>query len=280
MPKINKYQKIVLLVYGIAFIYFSVLHVPFKIKRGSELVYDTLFSDRANVDFSRLCLVMIISTLISGIFFLVFRNLQWTFKLKSIPKPKPVFYILLSIIVIAFSAFLLIQKYSDNFSWNKSVRSVDSTSVATKSDTMIQASLPILDTATKMDIPPFLKNKYLYNGKTFDFADVLDAAKQSNLDVDSYIEKAGIVVFDEEGFPIPKTILKKYKTPNGTIVDESVLRQKYGSRFNELVNNGTLTIYHETRQVKNVKMIFPDGSIGDISVDDTLNAIKAGARRY
>jgi hypothetical protein len=32
----------------------------------------------------------------------------------------------------------------------------------------------------------------------------------------------------------------KYKTPNGSIVDESVLKKKYGDRFDDLVNDGSL----------------------------------------
>ncbi len=38
---------------------------------------------------------------------------------------------------------------------------------------------------------------------------------------------------------------KKYKTPNGKIVPESALRSQYGSRFDSLVSNGTLTEYSE-----------------------------------
>lgn len=40
--------------------------------------------------------------------------------------------------------------------------------------------------------------------------------------------------------------MKKYKTPNGSIVDESVLRQKYGARFDSLVGNGTFTLHTES----------------------------------
>ena len=36
--------------------------------------------------------------------------------------------------------------------------------------------------------------------------------------------------------------MASYKTPNGTIVEESILREKYGSRFDELVSNGTFTL--------------------------------------
>src|SRR5450755_518543 len=76
--------------------------------------------------------------------------------------------------------------------------------------------------------------KFLYDGRIFDFSEVFDAAKQSNLDVDAYIKKAGIIVVDEKGLPIPPAVLKKYKTPNGKIVDGSVLLQKYGNRFYKL----------------------------------------------
>jgi len=277
--KVNKYQRIILMTYGIAFIYLSIIHVPFKIKRDSEIVYDTLFSNRANVDFSRLSLVIIITTLISGLLFLVVRNLRVTFKLKPIPKLKPTFYILVGITIIAVSAFLLIQKYGSSFSLNKTAKKIDSTSVTAKSDNKIQTSLPILDTISQIDIPPFLKNKYLYNGKIFDFADIQDAAKQSHLDVEAYIKKAGIVVIDEEGLPISRAILKKYKTPNGKIVDESVLRKKYGNRFDELVSNGTFTV-HEFGQVKKVKMIFPDGTIKDIEEADIAVAKSLGGKIY
>jgi len=39
--------------------------------------------------------------------------------------------------------------------------------------------------------------------------------------------------------------MANYKTPNGTIVEESILRERYGSRFDELVSNGTFTLEEE-----------------------------------
>ena len=39
--------------------------------------------------------------------------------------------------------------------------------------------------------------------------------------------------------------MANYKTPNGKIVEESILRKKYGSRFDELVSNGTFTLEEE-----------------------------------
>ncbi len=244
--KVNKYQKIILLLYGAAFIYFSIIHVPFKINRGNEIVYDTLFSNRANVDFGRLSLVIIISTLISGILSSVVRNLRVTFKLKLRPELKRAFYILVGIAIISVSAFLLIQKYGISFNLKKTANKIDSTSVIVNAAKKIQTSLPIFDRTSQNNLPPFLKNKYLYDGKIFDFSQVFQAAKQSRLEIDTYIKKAGVIVVDEEGLPIPTALLKQYKTPNGKVVDGTVLLQKYGSRFYKLVEDSTFKVVDET----------------------------------
>ncbi len=50
--------------------------------------------------------------------------------------------------------------------------------------------------------------------------------------------------------------MASYKTPNGTIVEESILREKYGSRFDELVSNGTFTL-EEEEIVKKKDLDFP-----------------------
>ena len=50
--------------------------------------------------------------------------------------------------------------------------------------------------------------------------------------------------------------MASYKTPNGTIVEESILREKYGSRFDELVSNGTFTLEEED-VVKKKDLDFP-----------------------
>jgi hypothetical protein len=279
--KLNKYQKILLLLYSLTFIYFSIIHVPFKIRHDSEIIYDNLFSNKANIDFTRLFLVIIITTLISGMLFYIVRNLRLTFKIKPRPKIKRAFYILIGIVIVAVSAFLLIQKYGNSSNLNKTAKKIDSTAVAMKPDQKIQTSLPIFDTTSEISIsiPPFLKNKYLYKRKIFDFSDVFDAAKQSNLEVDDYIKKAGITVVDEKGLSMLPDLLKKYKTPNGKVVEGSVLLQKYGDRFYKLLGDSTFKVYDESEQVKTVKMIFPDGSIAEVPVDAVDGAIKAGAKR-
>ena len=50
--------------------------------------------------------------------------------------------------------------------------------------------------------------------------------------------------------------MASYKTPNGTIVEESILREKYGSRFDELVSDGTFTL-EEEEVVKKKDSDFP-----------------------
>ena len=50
--------------------------------------------------------------------------------------------------------------------------------------------------------------------------------------------------------------MASYKTPNGTIVEESILREKYGSRFDELISNGTFTL-EEEKVVKKKDLDFP-----------------------
>ncbi len=42
-----------------------------------------------------------------------------------------------------------------------------------------------------------MKKKYLYNGTLIEESDVMEAAKQSNVDVDTYIKKAGISAIDD-----------------------------------------------------------------------------------
>src|SRR6185312_11796313 len=112
--KLNKYQKILLLLYSLTFIYFSIIHVPFKIRHDSEIIYDNLFSNKANIAFSRLFLVITITTLISGMLFLVVRNLRLTFKIKPKLKIRRAFYILIGIVIVAVSVFLLIQEYGNS----------------------------------------------------------------------------------------------------------------------------------------------------------------------
>jgi hypothetical protein len=85
--KINIFQKILLAIYGIVFVYFSIIHVPFKTADRFEIDYDTLFSDRSNLDVSRLVLIILVISVLTAVLFLLIRNLKFTRKTR-VPKEK------------------------------------------------------------------------------------------------------------------------------------------------------------------------------------------------
>jgi len=59
--------------------------------------------------------------------------------------------------------------------------------------------------------------------------------------------------------------MDKYLTPNGSLVEESVLRSKYGGRFDELVSNGTLTL-QVSEEISASQYVTPNGSVLDEGV--------------
>ena len=54
--------------------------------------------------------------------------------------------------------------------------------------------------------------------------------------------------------------MDKYLTPSGTLVEGSVLRSKYGDRFDELVSNGTLKL-QPSEELQEEKYVTPNGSV-------------------
>ena len=74
-------------IYGIVFIYFSIIHVPFKTEDRFEIDYDTLFSNRSKLDVSRLILIMLLISIIAAVILFLFWNLKFTQKTK-VPKEK------------------------------------------------------------------------------------------------------------------------------------------------------------------------------------------------
>lgn len=107
--KINLLQKIVLGLYIIVFVYFTILHVPFEGGYGT-VKYDTLFSNNSNLDIERLVLIIIIISLLSTALFLFFRNTNFAFSVKPIKnKLRPIIYISLILLLLA-SIFIFIKK--------------------------------------------------------------------------------------------------------------------------------------------------------------------------
>ena len=129
--KINIYQKIILALYGILFIYFSIIHVPFKLKYSNEIEYDSLFSSKSNLDISRLVLVIIIMTVLATILFLLFRNLFFTPKLKTQSKKifRSLMYILIGVIILWSAIFLINNNRTKNKSSSEIIKRVDSAAI-------------------------------------------------------------------------------------------------------------------------------------------------------
>lgn len=128
--KFNLYQKIILVLYSLFFIYFSIIHVPFKIDDGSEIKYDTLLSNSSNLDVSRLVLIIVILSILTAILFLLFRNINYSINFKQLPKRtiKTIFFIAIGLAII-LAVIFGISKYQSNKKDIVILPTVDSTSV-------------------------------------------------------------------------------------------------------------------------------------------------------
>jgi hypothetical protein len=156
--KLNKYQKIVLLLYGVAFIYFSVLHVPFKINHAKEIAYDTLFSKQANLDVSRLVLILLIITVFSIVLFLLAANLRLS--IKPIKVIKRFSYISLGIIFISLSLFIFLKYCRPKRSLVKAkMEQSDSTTILSPGQ-YDEYGILIKPKAGSTTIPDFVKKNY------------------------------------------------------------------------------------------------------------------------
>jgi|GEM_PF-6735329 len=138
--KFNIYQKILLLIYGCLFVYFSIIHVPFKTNYRNEIKYDTLFSNSSNLDVSRLVLIIVILSILAVVLFLLFRNITYSYKFKQIRKRK-IFYSAIGVLTIFLAVFIIIL-YQNKNKINEAIPSTtigtaDSTSVSTDSTSVI-----------------------------------------------------------------------------------------------------------------------------------------------
>lgn len=147
--KLNVYQKIVLLLYGCLFVYFTILHVPFKANYRGQIKYDTLFSNSSNLETGRLILIIVILTILTVVFLLLLRNLKYSFRRISQKVKKIIAYSLLGVVIL-FIVIFAIATYNINKNTGAlpvvNTQTVDSTAV-------------IADTTTSSNIPPFLQKK-------------------------------------------------------------------------------------------------------------------------
>ena len=125
--KINKYQKILLAIYAGLFFYFSIIHVPFKINYTNEIEYDTLFSNKSNLDVPRLVLIILIISILIGSVFLLLRNANFKLNFKLSQQVRKSFlFVAISILIIVIF-FLSINKYFSNKKANVFNKISDST---------------------------------------------------------------------------------------------------------------------------------------------------------
>lgn len=147
--KLNIFQKIILFLYGCLFVYFSTIHVPFETSRHNEIKYDTLFSNSSNLEFSRLVLIIVILTILTAVLFLLLRNVNYSYKAKSLSKKRIKIFNSFIGIVLLIVAIFSINKFQTKKEKLKIIseepfQSVDSTVIA-------------VDTANSIEIPPFVK---------------------------------------------------------------------------------------------------------------------------
>jgi multisubunit Na+/H+ antiporter MnhB subunit len=101
--KLNKYQKALLTIYGLAFAYFTIIRLPFKSRYNSKIEYDTLFSNKSNLDTGRLFLTFAVITVISAIIFLLLRNLNLKFHIFPKKTLRTTIYVVLGALVLTLT---------------------------------------------------------------------------------------------------------------------------------------------------------------------------------
>jgi hypothetical protein len=141
----NKIQKLLLGIYSLAFIYFAILHVPFKsIGDRDRVTYDTIFSSNSNLLFNRMILVLVVISILAVALFFLAKNVKFG---TSTPSSKVNrWFLLIPIVALAVCAtmFLLPKGY-----WSKnnpaqmaadSTRVADSTMAAFAADSAAKAA--------------------------------------------------------------------------------------------------------------------------------------------
>lgn len=116
MSKLNIYNKLILILYGICFIYLALIHVPFKLKDNAQIVYDYLFSDRANIDLSRLLINLIVCTIIFSLLFVLAYSFRLKIAIRGIEKRRLLKRVLLvvGVIGVALSAIIFYKSSSSH----------------------------------------------------------------------------------------------------------------------------------------------------------------------
>lgn len=100
--RLNIFQKVIVIIYSTLFLYFCLFHVPFKTSEPSSIIYDTLFSNKAEIHISRLIIILFIITIISTGLFLLTKNLKYVFRLPTHREKKVITYLILVLSTLVF----------------------------------------------------------------------------------------------------------------------------------------------------------------------------------
>ncbi len=147
--KLNIFQKILFVVYGCLFVYFAIIHVPFKTSSKKEIKYDTLFSNSSNLDVSRLVLIIVILSILTAVLFFLFSIINFSYKNEPLSKRtiKISIYSFIGVALLFVAIFSIMnlqtKKEKLKIISEEPFQAVDSTAVA-------------VDTPNILEIPPFL----------------------------------------------------------------------------------------------------------------------------
>lgn len=84
--KFNVVQKLIFLLYACSFAYFTIIHVPFKIKYSNKVEYDTLFSNNSNLDVARVLIMIAAISVLAAVMVLFSRNLIRAENFRQLPR--------------------------------------------------------------------------------------------------------------------------------------------------------------------------------------------------
>src|SRR5690349_14132357 len=108
--KLNIYQKLILLLYSSLFIYFTILHVPFKTSYRGEIRYDSLFSNSGNLDVSRFISIMVVISILAALLLWLFHNIDIPKSQVTSKSRKRVIALGSFCVIVAVAAIVVITK--------------------------------------------------------------------------------------------------------------------------------------------------------------------------
>jgi hypothetical protein len=198
--------------------------VPFKAYSSQEIIYDTLFSERANLDTSRLILILVVVSFAFAIILVLIKSLQLSFKppLGKKLKLRPILYIL-GLVIIVGTVYVLTR--NKNLFGKTEHISLDTVSTSAIVDT---TSRQLGQTQSK---PTYYK---VTNIKTYSDENFEESVSFNFINISE--EVISNVMFEEAYFPV------RHKK-NGFINKQINLNPKDSMKFVFKRNHDELFVY-------------------------------------